>query len=114
MMMVVPVDRDQDKTQHVTAKNWQQGREICQLRSVWRPHFEHHDGDDDGDDAVAECLEPGLSHDSELSVSRRPNSQERSLGNWEFAVVGIGVGNWELIKGLYKRSSRRRWCCQRP
>src|SRR5262245_4075551 len=64
MMVVVPVDADVHETQHVTEKDREQRAERVELAPMRRPHFEHHDGDDDGDHAVAEGLEPGLSHAS--------------------------------------------------
>src|SRR5262245_38940165 len=74
MVVIVPVDREVDEAQDVAEKHGQQRRECADLASVWRTHFEHHDRDDDGDDAVAECLEPGFSHGPELSAIRRIRS----------------------------------------
>ena len=54
MLMLVPVDADVDEAEHVAhddGPEWDQGLEIGFVRDF---EFQHHDGDDDGDDAVAE------------------------------------------------------------
>src|SRR5439155_14206143 len=62
MMVVMPVDPDEDETQHIAESRWNQrlqGRPCCIVR---RSQLEHHDGYDDGDDSVTECFEACLAH----------------------------------------------------
>ena len=62
VVMVVPVDADVDETEDVAEKDGQerfQGGEVGGVRDF---QFQHHDGDDDGEDAVAEGFEPGGFH----------------------------------------------------
>jgi hypothetical protein len=68
MVVIVPVDRDVDEAQDVAEEHRQQRPKHADFASVWCPQFEHHDGDDDGDDAVTERLEPGFTHGSKLSA----------------------------------------------
>ena len=48
-------------------ENRQQRAERGQVGAVRHLHFQHHDGDDDGEHAVAEGFEPGLLHGSKIS-----------------------------------------------
>src|SRR5262250_1816936 len=64
VMMVVPVDTDVNEAQDITEENrkeWLQGRKTG---SSWRLHFQHHDGDDDGEYPVAKSLHATLGHPS--------------------------------------------------
>jgi len=54
VMMVVPVDTKINKTHHVTKKHRPKWTKRCQTRIVRSAQFEHHDGDDDCDNAIAE------------------------------------------------------------
>jgi hypothetical protein len=60
MMMVVPVDPDVDEAQDIAQENRDQGYERAQGLAVRDFELQHHDGDDDGDDAVAEGFNPGI------------------------------------------------------
>src|SRR5205823_3731999 len=62
VMVVVPVDRGEDEAQHVRQERRRERRECRGIRSVRHLELEHHDGDDDGDHAVAERLEAALGH----------------------------------------------------
>src|SRR5437588_13043487 len=66
MMVIVPVDRDHGEAQHVIQEYRQHGHQCGEIGA--RRYFEvqHHDGDDDGDDAVAEGLEPRFAHHHKL------------------------------------------------
>src|SRR4051794_24750572 len=74
MVVVVPVDCDIDETEDVAEKHWNKRHESRQVRIVWHLHFQHHDGDDDGDHSIAECLESSLAH---ISLVRFGGGYER-------------------------------------
>src|ERR1017187_3766145 len=62
VVMVVPINADVDEAQDVAEEDGQerfQGGEVGGVRDF---QFQHHDGDDDGEDAVAEGFEPGGFH----------------------------------------------------
>jgi len=62
MVMIAPVDRDVDETQHVTQEDRYRLLERAEVGSVRRLHLEHHDRDDDGDHAITEGNDPVLFH----------------------------------------------------
>jgi hypothetical protein len=66
-MVVDPVDTDVDKAEQVA----RQGRPGIghggQAAGCWRMQLKYHDGDDDGDDAIAECLGAVLVHAATLA-----------------------------------------------
>ena len=63
-MMVVPVDAEVNETQHVGQKDRQQRFQRGDVERSALRHFQlqHHDGDDDGQHAVAEGFQPVLFH----------------------------------------------------
>src|SRR5689334_22790329 len=61
-MVVVPVDGDMHEAQNVTPEDREQRYERLRIGPLRNPQFQHHDGDDDRDHAVAERLEPPLPH----------------------------------------------------
>jgi hypothetical protein len=61
-MMVIPINPDVNETEHVAHEHRpqrQQGLEIGAMRDF---EFQHHDGDDDGNNAVAEGFQSIFSH----------------------------------------------------
>jgi len=62
VVVVVPVDGDEDEAEDVGEELGDERAEVGELDAVGRPELQHHDGDDDGDDAVAEGLEPVPGH----------------------------------------------------
>src|ERR1700752_3853703 len=75
VMVVVPVDADVSEAEHVTQEHRQERPNRVQRVAVRRPEFQHHDRDDDGDDAIAERLETAFGHAPIVtgrSHSRRP------------------------------------------
>src|SRR5262245_13340085 len=72
-MMVVPVDPQVDKAEHVIEKGRQHAAQRLEAVSVWNPQFENHDRDHNGDHGVAERLEPISGHlDCTLYNARAP------------------------------------------
>src|SRR4051812_15887880 len=63
VVMVVPVDADVDEAEQV-AEQPHAGvvHEIGEVRAIGNLQLQHHDRDDDGEDAVAERLQPAGPH----------------------------------------------------
>jgi hypothetical protein len=57
VVMIIPIDSQENEAQDVAKKN---GPKRHQLRRVRHLQLPYHDRDDDGENAVAECLEPVL------------------------------------------------------
>src|ERR1700732_1691194 len=103
VMMVVPVDADVNEAQHIAEENrkeWLQGRKTG---SLWRLHFQHHDGDDDGEYPVTKSLHAGLGHPSYsffLRVKREQPVTGRSpptlIALASMPVFARGRGNYEI------------------
>jgi hypothetical protein len=62
ILELVPVDADVDEAEDVAAKDGQHWQKVVERGAVRYLQFQDHDGDDDGDDAVAECFKPAFSH----------------------------------------------------
>ena len=56
--MVVPIDSHEDKAEDIAEEGWQDRLESGPVHHFRDFEFQHHDGDDDGDHAVAEGLDP--------------------------------------------------------
>ena len=61
-MVVVPVDAEIDEAQQITQELRHQRFQRGEFDTVRHFQFQHHDGDDDGEHAVAEGFEPVLLH----------------------------------------------------
>ena len=57
VVVVVPVDAQVDEAQHVAQEHRQQRAQVGEIVAVRHLQLQHHDGDDDGEHAVAERLE---------------------------------------------------------
>lgn len=62
VMMVAPVDSEEDKTESIAEEDRQQGSERSEVRPCRRPKFQNHDGDDDGDDTITERFRAAFGH----------------------------------------------------
>jgi hypothetical protein len=60
ILELVPVDVDMNKTEHVAHEHGPQRQQDPELRTMRDFEFQHHDGDEDGDDAVVKSLSPGF------------------------------------------------------
>src|SRR5690348_14301542 len=90
MVMIVPVNADIDKAEHVADKyrqQWPQGSRIISMRHF---HFKHHDGNDDRNDSIAECFQSIFSHRNRLgglfnakhSCHEDETSRRDSFSSW--------------------------------
>src|ERR1700730_2617578 len=98
VMMVVPVDADVNEAQDIAEENrkeWLQGRKTGSLR---RLHFQHHDGDDDGEYPVTKSLHAALGHPSYSSFGL---TGAPSYGRPPSTLFLVNVGIQELeIEGV--------------
>ncbi len=62
VVVVVPVDGQVDEAQHVAGEHGPQRDEILQPRAMRRLHLQHHDGDQDRDNAVRESRQSFATH----------------------------------------------------
>src|SRR5438552_2002594 len=62
MMMVVPIDAEVNEAQDIAQQYWQHRFQRGEFSCMRHLQFQHHDGDDDRKDAVAERFEPGRFH----------------------------------------------------
>jgi hypothetical protein len=62
VMVVVPINAHVDEAQNIGQKARRDGGKRRGVATVRHVQFQHHDGDDDGDDAITECGEAIFSH----------------------------------------------------
>ncbi len=61
-MVIVPVNAHIHEAQDVAQKNRSDSTQTLKSRVVWHLHFENHDRDNDGQNAITECFESVFSH----------------------------------------------------
>src|SRR6266550_3838632 len=75
MMVIAPIDSQENEAKNITEKDRNQRTQGIQIGAVWRPHFKHHDSNDDSKHTNAECLHSSLSHlNSQLTSAFREYS----------------------------------------
>jgi hypothetical protein len=90
VMMIVPIDRHINKAENVAEKDRDQAAERLPVSSARHLQFQHHDRDDDGDDAIAECGQPIPSHGSmPFGGGHRIIAQGRFC--WQVRPISLGV-----------------------
>jgi hypothetical protein len=62
MVVVVPVDGQINEAQHIADQVGRQRAERRPIGAVRHLQIQHHDGDDDGDDAIAERSKTIFAH----------------------------------------------------
>ena len=73
VVMVVPVDADEDEAHQVGQKHGHQRLQRVPPGSVRHFQLEDHDRDDDRDHAVAECFKARFAHICQSTVARAPS-----------------------------------------
>ena len=68
--MLVPIDADVDEAEHIAYEDGPQRQQRLEIGFVRNFEFQHHDGDDDGDDAVAEGFQASFAHLFSRKVTR--------------------------------------------
>src|SRR6266545_3888254 len=93
VVVVVPVDPDDDKAEHVHEKPRQLVVDGTQRGTTRGPQLERHDRDDHRQDGVAERLDPGRPHlewpSRTLLVLHRMKDQERSARPLEMGTARV-------------------------
>jgi hypothetical protein len=76
-MVVVPVDAQINEAQYVAQKYWGQWQQRLDALAMRHSQFQHHDGDDDGEDAIAKCFKSALSHSGIAPVKEISTNDEQ-------------------------------------
>jgi hypothetical protein len=71
VMMVVPVDAEEDVAEDVGEEHRHERARRFPPAVVRHLQLQHHNRDDDGEHAVAECFQSMLAHDRQCSGFRR-------------------------------------------
>src|SRR5438477_12907225 len=72
VMVIVPVDAEINEAQHISQKDGQERPERGQIRAVRHAKLQHHDGDDDRQNTITECLKSvGLHGNTMTDPDRR-------------------------------------------
>jgi hypothetical protein len=82
VVMIVPVDAEVNEAEHVAHEHrgkWCERSETVPMRDL---HFEHHDRDDDREDAVAERLESVLAHSLPRVCLKEPPAHQHCRCDW--------------------------------
>jgi hypothetical protein len=61
-MVVVPVDAEINKTQHVAQKNGEQWAQRGQIGPMRHRQFQHHNGNEDGNHPIAKGFQSSFAH----------------------------------------------------
>ena len=100
MVMVVPVNADVDETQDVAEEDGQDRFQFGEVGPVRDFQFQHHDSDDDREDAVAEGFEPGGFHFAGEGWPKMRAFAERKFSN--------GGSDSTKFYGNYRTNQKRR------
>ena len=89
MMMIDPVDSDDDEAQDIGKKGWPHFRQRSCCRIVRRLQLQNHDGNENSDNAITERFHPVRFHASECNIDapgRKPATLDPEFGR------GAGAG----------------------
>ena len=87
-MVVIPIDTEVDEAQNVAEEYGDQRQQSLDALAVGRLQLQYHDGDDDGDHAIAERFKPILSHAERARLSR-PQWQLRQIRPTPVVIVNF-------------------------
>src|SRR5690348_3220834 len=62
VMMIVPIDADENKAQNIGREHWPERMKVVPTIALGHLHFQNHNGENDGDHAIAESFESVLVH----------------------------------------------------
>jgi hypothetical protein len=79
MVMIVPKDRDIGKAERIRQEHRQTGPERRKVRPLRQFHAKDHDGKNNGNHSVRECLKPLLAQPRPLSLGFAPDVR---AGKW--------------------------------
>ncbi len=117
MMVIIPVDADENIAQHVAEKSrnhWTQARQRGFVRDA---QIEHHDRDEDGDHAIAESFEPSFAHilvfkrDVYVRRTRRiiPRRAKFAHLSVHLALASVADAGGLATYACRKRAGEREW-----
>ena len=90
VMVIVPVDTDVHKAQHIAEEHRQHRTQRLQVLTMRHLQLEDHDGDDDREHAVAERFEPPLPH-TVFSGAHR---------NFHLAIAATAAGTQKISSAI--------------
>ena len=67
VVVVIPIDTKVYEAQNIAQEYGEQGHQRLDAHAVRHLQLQHHDGYDDGDDAITERFKPVLSHGGSLA-----------------------------------------------
>src|SRR3569832_2040772 len=88
VVMVAPVDPDIDEAERIEQQRPPRLRQRVERHAMRRLQVQHHDGDDDGDHAIAERLDPPLAHG--LPNAASPSTPSLARSGRKFTVTCPG------------------------
>lgn len=83
MVMVVPINTEIHETHRIREENRQHRLQTDPACILWCTQLEHHDGDNDGDDTVAECFKAIALHGMIIADAGQPISKRARLPRQE-------------------------------
>ena len=93
ILELIPINSHVDEAEDVAAQHRQHGQQRIEVGTVPHLEFEHHDGDDDRDDAIAE----------EYATDRfRPSGDPSPVGSVSILYAGDGEEPTSIRARLYQ------------
>ena len=115
MMMIDPVDSDDDEAQDIGKKGRPHPRQGSRGRIVRGLQLQNHDGNENGDNAIAERFDPVRLHAPECNTGgpgRKPAALDPECGRGEPATSEIGESIDSNCYGTLSRSNDLKISCE--